>query len=74
MQEGDSIYLFSDGFADQFGGPNGKKYKYKPFKNLLLSFSEKPMEEQHTIMNEEFETWKGELEQVDDVCVIGVRV
>ncbi len=71
---GDTIYLFSDGYADQFGGEKGKKFKYTNFKQLLLAIQGKPMEEQRQILQREFEQWKGDLEQVDDVCVIGVRV
>ena len=74
LQKGDSIYLFTDGFADQFGGPKGKKFKYKPFKELLLSIQDKSMDEQKQIIEQTFINWKGELEQVDDVCVIGVRM
>ncbi len=74
LNTGDSIYVFTDGFADQFGGPKGKKLMYKPFKELLLSIQDKPMEEQKTILEKHFENWKGEHEQVDDVCIIGVRI
>lgn len=70
----DKIYLFTDGFADQFGGPKGKKFMYKPFKELLVSIYDKLMEEQEEILKNHFQDWKGELEQVDDVCVIGVRI
>ena len=68
------IYIFSDGFADQFGGPKGKKLKYKPFREMLITNSEKPLEEQEKKLNDLFENWRGDLEQLDDVCVIGVRV
>ena len=74
LNEGDSFYIFSDGFPDQFGGLKGKKYKYRPFKELLLKNSTKPMEEQRTLLNKAFEEWKGDLEQIDDVCIIGVRL
>jgi len=74
LQKGDSIYIFSDGFADQFGGEKGKKMMYKPFKELLISLQDKTMDEQKVILEEHFENWKGSLEQVDDVCVIGVRI
>ena len=70
----DKIYLFTDGFADQFGGPKGKKFMYKPFKELLLSIYDKLMEEQEDILKKHFQDWKGDLEQVDDVCIIGVRI
>jgi serine phosphatase RsbU (regulator of sigma subunit) len=74
LEPGDCIYLFSDGFADQFGGERGKKFKYKPFKQLLLDIEEKEMDSQKDILDTEFERWKGNLEQVDDVCIIGLRV
>ncbi|MBL1231913.1 MAG: SpoIIE family protein phosphatase [Flavobacteriales bacterium] len=73
LQKGDTIYVFTDGFADQFGGPKGKKFMYKPFKELLLSIQNKTMEEQKIVLEQHFENWRGSLEQVDDVCVIGVR-
>ncbi|MFT4602755.1 MAG: serine phosphatase RsbU (regulator of sigma subunit) [Arenicella sp.] len=74
LQKGDTIYIFSDGYPDQFGGEKGKKFKAKAFRELLLSIQDKSMEEQKTLIDEVFETWRGELEQIDDVCVIGVRI
>ncbi|CAG0971390.1 MAG: tetratricopeptide repeat protein [Bacteroidetes bacterium] len=74
LQKNDIIYLFSDGFADQFGGEKGKKFKYENFRTLLSSISSKSLAEQQQIITDTFENWKGNLEQVDDVCVIGVRV
>ena len=74
LQDGDSIYVFTDGYVDQFGGEKGKKFKSKAFKELFLSIQSKSMAEQKNIIEQNFESWKGELEQVDDVCVIGVRV
>ena len=74
LQKGDTIYVFTDGFADQFGGEKGKKMMYKPFKGLLLSIQEKTMSEQKVILEEHFENWKGKLDQVDDVCIIGIRI
>ncbi len=74
LEHGDSIFVFSDGYVDQFGGEKGKKFKAKAFRDLLLSIQDKSMEEQKTIIDEAFETWRGNLEQIDDVCVIGVRV
>lgn len=68
------FYLFTDGFADQFGGPKGKKFKHSQFKELLLDIESKPSAEQTEILESQFENWKGGLEQVDDVCVIGVRI
>lgn len=69
-----SFYLFSDGFADQFGGPKGKKFKTKKFQELLLTLQDKKMEEQHRHIEAVFHEWMGTFEQVDDVCVIGIRV
>lgn len=71
---GDCVYLFSDGYADQFGGPKGKKYKYKQLKELLFENFEKPMQVQKSILIASFDDWKGPLEQVDDVCVVGFRI
>jgi hypothetical protein len=68
------FYLFTDGYADQFGGEKGKKFKYKPFKELLLSINKNPMEKQKTIISETIVNWKGDLEQVDDICVIGIKI
>jgi serine phosphatase RsbU (regulator of sigma subunit) len=70
---GDVLYLYTDGFADQFGGPKGKKFKYKPLNELLLSFSNHPLEKQKDELDANFTSWKGNLEQVDDVCIIGIR-
>jgi serine phosphatase RsbU (regulator of sigma subunit) len=74
VEKGDFIYLFSDGFADQFGGGNGKKYKYAPFQQKLVSISNLPLSEQRKLMKNEFNRWKGDLEQVDDVLLIGIRI
>ncbi len=74
LNEGDTFYIFSDGFADQFGGAKGKKFKAANFKKLLLSIQNDPLERQKELIDQAFENWKGSLEQLDDVCVIGVRV
>lgn len=74
LEEGDLIYLFTDGFADQFGGEKGKKFKYAQLKDLLLSIHQVPIHDQKNILDDAFEKWKGSLEQVDDVCVIGIKV
>jgi serine phosphatase RsbU (regulator of sigma subunit) len=74
IKKGDMIYIFSDGFADQFGGEHGKKFKYKPFQDLLISISSLPGKEQHAKMDATFDEWRGNLEQVDDVLVIGIRI
>jgi serine phosphatase RsbU (regulator of sigma subunit) len=73
LEEDDLIYLFSDGFIDQFGGPDGKKFKYKPFRNLILSLADLSMEEQKNRLNQAFLDWKGNLRQLDDVLVFGCR-
>ena len=74
LQKNDVVYTLTDGFADQFGGPDEKKFKYKPLQELLLSISTEPMEIQKQKLNDVFDNWKGSLEQVDDVCLIGIRV
>ena len=74
IKKGDVIYMFSDGYADQFGGPLGKKFKYNKFEELLLSVHQENMKEQHTILKDTIEKWIGEQEQVDDILVIGIRV
>jgi serine phosphatase RsbU (regulator of sigma subunit) len=74
IKKGDQIYLFSDGFADQFGGERNKKYKYKPFKNLLLENANKSMQEQFDILKSSFTKWKGNNEQVDDLVIIGIKI
>ena len=72
--KGDIIYLFSDGFADQFGGPDGKKYSYSRFRDLLLLNSCLPIETQQLKLEEAFDSWKGQLNQVDDIMVVGIRL
>ena len=74
MEKGDVIYTLTDGFQDQFGGPKGKKFMVKKMREYVLSISHLSMKEQHTRVSEVFSNWKGDTEQVDDVCVIGVRV
>ena len=73
-EPGDSIYLFSDGYADQFGGPNEKKFKYKQFQEVLLTIFNQPVASQKEILNNTFENWRGKLEQVDDVAIIGIKL
>jgi serine phosphatase RsbU (regulator of sigma subunit) len=72
--EGDSLYLFTDGFADQFGGVRGKKFKYLPLKQLLLEIDHLSMDDQKNAIMQSFNSWKGNFEQVDDVCIIGVKL
>ncbi len=74
LQKGDVFYVFSDGFADQFGGPQDKKFMKGNMKKLFLSVQNETMEKQKELIEEAFMNWKGKLEQIDDVCVIGVRV
>jgi len=74
LNKGDQLYLFTDGFADQFGGPKGKKFKYRQFQELLLANAEKSMKEQKTALEKAIEQWRGDLEQVDDILVIGIRL
>jgi len=73
-KKGSMVYLITDGYADQFGGPQGKKYKYKQLNNLLLSVAGENMEAQNKKLTDEFEKWKGNLEQIDDVCIFGFRI
>jgi serine phosphatase RsbU (regulator of sigma subunit)/tetratricopeptide (TPR) repeat protein len=73
-EPGDMIYIFSDGYADQFGGPNGKKLKYKQLRDTLCEVAGMSCKDQERILNERFLEWKGSHEQVDDVLVIGIRI
>jgi tetratricopeptide (TPR) repeat protein len=74
LQKGDSIYVFTDGYADQFGGPDGKKFKYKTLSELLLKINNEPLHKQQQILEQRFNEWRGSLEQVDDVLLMGIRV
>jgi len=74
LQKGDQIYTLTDGFQDQFGGPKGKKFMIKNMREYVLSICHLPMQDQHQKIKETFANWKGDVEQVDDVCVIGVRI
>lgn len=74
LQPGDTVYTFTDGYADQFGGPKGKKFKYKQLKDLLLGNVSLTMQQQKEVLYSTFETWRGPLEQIDDVLVIGIRL
>lgn len=74
FEKGDTIYLFTDGYADQFGGPGNKKISYPTFKRLLLENSQKSMAEQYEILQAYFDEWKGKGEQIDDVLVMGIRL
>ncbi|MES2141031.1 MAG: SpoIIE family protein phosphatase [Bacteroidota bacterium] len=74
LQKGDAIYTLTDGFPDQFGGPQGKKFMSKQLKEYLMIISILPMQEQKQKLSIVFDNWKGNMEQVDDVCLIGIRV
>jgi len=74
LQKGDTIYIFSDGYADQFGGPDGKKFKQAQFKTMLMNLNGVSMEQQQIALKRSIEEWRGVLQQVDDMLVIGVRV
>ncbi len=74
LEKNDMLYLFTDGYADQFGGPKGKKFKYKQFEEILIRNASREPSEQLSILKEKFVNWKAQLDQVDDVCVIGIRV
>jgi len=74
LKKGDVLYIFTDGYADQFGGPKGKKFKYSQLKEILLRINHLSMQEQKKILNNEIESWKGNLEQVDDILIIGIRL
>lgn len=74
LQKGDCIYLFSDGYADQFGGKEGKKFKKQQLKDTLINLHDQPMDKQLTTLESLFEKWKGSFEQIDDVCVMGIKL
>jgi ligand-binding sensor domain-containing protein/serine phosphatase RsbU (regulator of sigma subunit) len=73
IKKGDAAYMFSDGFGDQFGGPKSKRYSTKRMKSFFASISQLDSKEQFIRVDQEFETWKGEEEQMDDICVVGVK-
>lgn len=74
LKEGDCLYIFSDGYADQFGGPKGKKFMRKRFRELLMEISHLPMPEQKWRLMDTLDRWQGNQEQVDDILVIGIRI
>ncbi len=74
LSKGDKLYLYSDGFSDQFGGALGKKYGLKNFKKFLLRTADLELTEQREKVREEFVAWKGDLEQLDDICVVGITI
>jgi len=74
IKKGDTIYIFSDGLADQFGGPDGVKFKIANLKKILSEIYYKPMAEQRKIIENELDMWKGDVDQVDDITIIGIRI
>lgn len=74
IEKGDIIYIFTDGYSDQFGGEKGKKFKLSSLKQILLQHADQTLEKQKEILLQKFNEWKGSLEQIDDVCVIGIRL
>ncbi|MGP8216250.1 MAG: tetratricopeptide repeat protein [Bacteroidia bacterium] len=74
IKNGDRIYIFTDGFADQFGGPKGKKFMYRHLKEVVMAMQDKSMKEQGDILEKTMNDWKGTLEQVDDILVIGIEI
>lgn len=74
LEKGDTIYIFTDGYVDQFGGKKGKKLKAKALRTILLSIQNLSMKEQKEYLDEAFENWRGNHEQIDDVCIFGIRV
>ncbi len=73
LKHGDTVYIFSDGYADQFGGPLDKKFKYGPMKELLMDISESSMEEQNKVLEETITSWKGDGDQIDDILMFGIK-
>ena len=73
-KKGDKIYIFSDGYADQFGGLKGKKFMYRQFKETLLNTVNESMETQKQLLDQKIEAWKGSYSQVDDIVIFGVEV
>jgi serine phosphatase RsbU (regulator of sigma subunit)/HAMP domain-containing protein len=74
LEKGDTVYMFSDGYADQFGGPKGKKFMVGQFRNFLTNIHQMPMQEQLKMLDATIEQWRGNLEQVDDILIMGFRV
>ena len=73
LEKEDMLYIFTDGYTDQFGGPEGKKYKYRRFRHLLLTIHQLPLKKQREYMEDSIEEWRGDLEQIDDILVIGIK-
>jgi len=73
VRKGDTFYMFSDGYADQFGGTRGKKFKIARMKELIMEIQDKSMEEQRAFLDSTIEDWRGDIEQIDDILIIGRR-
>jgi serine phosphatase RsbU (regulator of sigma subunit) len=73
VKDGDSVYFFSDGLSDQFGGPAGQKFGSKRIREILIENAHLNMEEQHTKMRKAFDDWKGNNKQIDDLLLIGIK-
>jgi sigma-B regulation protein RsbU (phosphoserine phosphatase) len=74
FEKNDMIYLFTDGYVDQLGGPDRKTLRSKYFKSILMNIHQKPMNEQKAILEKYYEEWKGNIEQIDDILIIGIRI
>jgi serine phosphatase RsbU (regulator of sigma subunit) len=74
LKKGDILYTFSDGYPDQFGGDDGRKFMVKKFRALLLEIHQNPIEKQEKILDDILEKWRGKEEQIDDIIVIGVKI
>ena len=74
LEKGDNIYLFSDGYPDQFGGPKGKKFMYKSLKRLVVQIADHSMAEQQKILEKTIDDWQGPIEQIDDMVFIGIKI
>jgi serine phosphatase RsbU (regulator of sigma subunit) len=74
LEKGNTLYFFTDGYADQFGGPKGKKFKYRQLQEILLANSTGSMEEQKALLEGRLDEWKGDLDQVDDILIVGIKM
>lgn len=74
LQENDQVYIFSDGYADQFGGPHGRKFMYRRFRDTLLKLEGKEINSQKEYLNKTIKDWKGSLQQIDDILVMGMHI
>ena len=74
FEKDDTVYLFSDGYPDQFGGPQGKKLKTKYFQEVLLKYHSQPMAKQNTTLEKTLKDWQGDYEQIDDITIFGFKM